>query len=56
MIIILYILLALVSIGLILFIYGIITAKEIDPRLPFIRGDYDPAKDPTNETVIHESE
>jgi len=56
MTIILYILLALVSIGLILFIYGIISAKEIDPRLPFIRGDYDTAKDPTNETVIHKSE
>lgn len=54
--IILYILLALACIGLILFTYGIITAKEIDPRLPFIRGDYDHAKDPTNETVIHESE
>ena len=54
MTIILYIFLFLASIALILFVYGVITAKEIDPRLPFIRGD--PAKDPTNETVIHESE
>jgi hypothetical protein len=53
MTIILYIILGLASIGLVLFIYGIITAKEIDPCLPFIRGDYDPTKDPTNETVIH---
>ena len=56
MTIILYIILALVSIGLILFIYGIITAKEIDPRLPFIRGDYDPTKDPTNDNIVHETE
>ena len=56
MIIILYIFLFLASIALILFVHGVITAKEIDPRLPFIRGDYDPTKDPTNETVIHESE
>jgi len=34
-------------IGLVLFIYGIYTAKEIDPKYPFLRGDYDTAKDPT---------
>lgn len=52
----LYIFLALVLIGLAVFVHGIHNAQEVDPNEPFIRGDYDPTKDPTNETVIHESE
>ena len=33
--------------GLIMFIYGIKHAEEVDPNEPFIYGDYDPSKDPT---------
>lgn len=29
-------------IGLMLFAYAIYTAKEIDPKSPFLRGDYNP--------------
>jgi hypothetical protein len=54
MTIILYIFLTLASIGLALFIYGIITAKEVDPHMPFIRGDYDPSKDPSKKNDIVE--
>ena len=40
------ILLFWVVIGLVVFVYGIYTAKEIDPKSPFLNGDYDPDKDP----------
>ena len=45
-----YLLVALcmmVVLGLIVFIHGIRNAKEVDNKEPFLRGDYDPEKDPT---------
>ena len=58
MMIALYIFLALVVIGLALFIYGIRNAQEIDPNEPFLYGDYDPTKDPSKENniVVHNCE
>ena len=58
MMIALYIFLALVVIGLALFIHGIRNAQEVDPNEPFIHGDYDPSKDPSkdNNIVVHECE
>lgn len=47
MAIVLYIILALVLISLAVFIHGIRNAQEVDPKAPFIRGDYDPYKDPS---------
>ena len=54
----LYIFLALVLIGLVVFIHGIHNAQEVDPNEPFIHGDYDPNKDPSkdNNIVVHECE
>lgn len=37
----------LVILGLIVFIHGIKNAKEVDKNEPFLKGDYDPSKDPT---------
>lgn len=53
-----YIYLALVIAGLIVFVHGIKHAKEIDPKEPFIYGDYDLSKDPSkdNNIVVHECE
>ena len=50
----LYIFLALVLIGLVVFIHGIHNAQEVDPHMPFIRGDYDPSKDPSKKNDIVE--
>jgi len=36
------------------FFYEIKHAKEIDPKEPFIYGDYDPSKDPNNNVIVHE--
>lgn len=54
----LYIFLALVLIGLVVFIHGIHNAQEVDPNEPFIYGDYDPSKDPSKEDniIIHKCE
>lgn len=54
----LYIFLALVAIGLVVFIHGIYNAQEVDPNVPFIHGDYDPSKDPSkdNNIVVYECE
>ena len=54
----LYIFLALVLIGLVVFIHGIHNAQEVDPNVSFIHGDYDPSKDPSkdNNIVVHECE
>jgi len=53
-----YIFLALVLISLVAFIHGIHNAQEVDPNVPFLRGDYDPSKDPSkdNNIVVHECE
>ena len=58
MMIALYTFLALVVIGLALFIHGIRNAQEVDPTVPFIHGDYDPTKDPSKENniVLHNCE
>ena len=37
---------AVLSLGF--FSYEIKHAKEVDPKEPFIYGDYDPSKDPNN--------
>ena len=36
---------ALSLIGFGLMLYAINTAEEVDPKLPFLRGDYDETKD-----------
>ena len=41
--------LVLSFISLCAFIHAIKHAVEIDPKEPFIYGDYDPSKDPNNE-------
>lgn len=40
------------------FFYEIKHAEEVDPKEPFIYGDYDPSKDPSkdNNIVVHECE
>lgn len=43
----LYIFLALVLIGLVVFIHSIHNAQEVDPKEPFLHDDYDPNKDTT---------
>lgn len=39
-------------------LHAIKHAKEVDPKEPFLRGDYDPSKDPSknNNIVAHECE
>ena len=34
--------------------YEIKHAKEVDPKEPFIYGDYDPSKVPNNKVIVHE--
>lgn len=49
-----YIFLALIIASLIVFVHGIKHAEKIDPKEPFIHGDYDPKKDPNNKVIVHE--
>lgn len=36
------------------FFYEIKRAEEVDPKEPFIYGDYDQSKDPNNKVIVHE--
>ena len=36
-----------------LFFYEIKHAKEVNPKEPFIYGDYDPSKVPNNKVIVH---
>ena len=44
----------IVVLSLGLFLYEIKHAKKVDPKEPFIYGDYDPSKDPNNKVIVHE--
>ena len=44
----------MVALSLGFFFYEIKHAKEVDPKEPFIYGDYDPSKVPNNKVIVHE--
>lgn len=49
--ILLFIVLAFGLVALAVLAYEIPRAKEVDPKEPFLYGDYDPKKDPTLESL-----
>jgi len=51
---IIFIIIGIMAVLSLVLFYEIKHAKEVDPKEPFIYGDYDLSKDQNNKVIVHE--